>query len=415
MNSDVKFKVTSSFHDFIRSLPNGEEITNQIIHKSCKAGIDYPLEVKNTNNLLSDSQLNHLNSLDWGRNIRLGKADRFYVLCWQWYQGNEFTLLLSKQSENEFLAYCYDPYWLRTMITMEWEDSETFKFKYNFTVNKHILDSQVYVGGWTNPSHFFGQFFPIYEILFENKQLISDRGITAFRQPNWQWKFIDNNFRILSDSDNSKTIVELGGYQANFGQIALLEFHNSIFFEDIPQWLGFKYSRAFFRRKYKEENDNRKKDTLIYLSRVMHERNITKENNDSYYRVADYNKICKSVNDLGGMIVFPELHSIDNMQRLLMHANNIILDPKSCHIHALLHPLALQQNMFQLYDSEHFRNDSWPSHRTFEWFAPYFNNRFEFCVGEEPNALVKNTYSSIRQRVYFDSINEKLLANLQFI
>ena len=49
----------------------------------------------------------------------------------------------------------------------------------------------------------------------------------------------DNNFEIFSNSNYPKTLIELGGYQANFGNIALLEFHNSIFFEDVPQWLGF--------------------------------------------------------------------------------------------------------------------------------------------------------------------------------
>ena len=415
---NIKLNVTTSFDNFLRAA-SGVEITNELAQQDCIDGIDYQSYI-NTDTLsspflpLKNEHLNYLNSLQHGRHIRMARARNIFYLCWQWYSLNEMFFPCIKISDDEFLLYCYDSHWLSMMSVFRQSAPNAFKLSNKFSIHKTKIEHPfVMMGGWGNPSHFFGQYFMRYNLCSLNLEIFHDFKILGFTLPMWQKSLLSDCYSKMMERFEE---IDLSDFRPSNGKLLLIQSSMSFFFEDIPQWLGFQHSRAIFRNLVKSRSmkasadliklNQNTQNQMIYLTRSFYEKQNKLPLNGQ--RVIDYIKIAKLLHKHGFLIIFPEKHDILFLQELLLHTQVCVLDPGSCNIHALLAPG--QKHLIALSDVTHFNSTSHPSLRSLEWFNAQIGRSLQFCIGKTPHSP-NQTFSLTPGPTFYE---ESLLEILKF-
>ena len=132
---------------------------------------------------------------------------------------------------------------------------------------------------------------------------LHERVIYSFKMPRWQKDLINTLFPFLR-------VCEISLEQTNAFTPILIQMRNCILFEDIPQYIGWNISRAYFNKyldfKSVVQNDR------IYLSRRAYE-----ESNDLEARVVDHELVSRLLMGYGFTTIYPEQHSILEMQQIL--------------------------------------------------------------------------------------------------
>lgn len=417
---NVKFQVTTSFDDFLQAA-SGIEITNELIQQDCIDGIDYQSYIHpGTFNEpflpLKIEHLNYLNELQHGRRIRMARASNIFYLCWQWYSLNELFFPCVKISDEEFLLYCYDSYWLNMMPVFCQSALHTFQLSTGIGIYNNKIDHPfVMMGGWGNPSHFFGQYFVRYSICSTNLELFDGCQILGFKLPMWQKILLSDCYPKIM---GKFVEIDLSDFGPKNGNLLLIESSESFFFEDIPQWLGFQQSRAIFRklitsRLIKGLGDSSKLHKNIRNQRIYLSRSFFEQKNNlptDRRRVLDYIKLAKLLNKHGFLIVFPDNHQILFLQKLLLYSQVCVLVPGSCNIHALLAPG--QRCLIPLLDKQdHFLSASHPSLRNFEWYNAHIGRSLQFCIGNTLNPSKQTSSLTISSAFYEESLLEILKFN----
>jgi len=418
--SSIKFHVTTSYDDFLQAA-SGIEITNELIQQDCIDGIDYQSYIHpGTFNEpflpLKNEHLNYLNELQHGRRIRMARASNIFYLCWQWYSLNEIFFPCIEISDEEFLLYCYDSYWLNMMPVFRQSALHTFQLSTGIGIYKNKIDHPfVMMGGWGNPSHFFGQYFVRYNVCSLNLELFDGCQILGFKLPMWQKILLNNCYpKMMAKFEE----IDLSEFGPSNGKLLFIQSSRSVFFEDIPQWLGYQHSRAIFRklltsRLTKGLGDSAKlnqnfRNQRIYLSRSFFEQQNNLPANRR--RVMDYIKLAKLLNKHGFLILFPDNHHILFLQELLLYSQVCVLDPGSSSIHALLAPG--QRRLIQMLDKrDHFLSTSYPSLRNFEWYNAHIGRSLQFCIGKTSYSSGQTSSLTVGSAFYEESLLEILKFN----
>lgn len=423
-----KFRITTSFDSFLHKC-NGTEITSTLTQVNCKPGIDYPCKIDydaidETYCPWTHEHIDYLNSLPHGRPIRAGKATQVSFLCWQWKTWDEIFFPCILTHDRTYLLYCYDDYWLNHMGIIFKYDSKNQLYELNSNIRVSHENNEgpiTFVGGWGNPSHFFGQYFSRYIVIARNQSSFSNCGIIAFKMPSWQLKLLHDLFEPL---EKNLSLIDLTYFTPSHRNILLLHTKNTIIFEDVPQWLGLQVSRAFFREylqssvksifnisntfRQSEYLFPSKMTNLIYLSRAYHE--TVHATNKNERRVLDYKDVAHLLYNLGFTIVFPENHTIISLQKMLDNCEIVIADPGSCNIHALLSSTI--KKLILLGDTSLAKSRSHPSLRHIEWFASHIGRSLQICVGDESSGARKVNLLQVPSLKYRDAIIKLFKASI---
>lgn len=247
------------------------------------------------------------------------------ILCWQWKKGDEKALKFAFGKETIFV-HSIDPYWLQYYPVLH--DIEALQLLARNDRHPKILNFKqcVFVGGDSNPSHFFGDIFPAWLAIIKSP-ILSKMPIVTFCLPGWQRM-------LLADIAPQLNIMEIGLESTTSVSPLLIRLEDCFVFEEIRQFSGWNITRSFFANYLaKCEIDSSTSYRRLYFSRRMYE-----INHGLPPRVVDSDYVQKLLKKHGFEIIYPENYSILNLQKLISNAMYIISDPGSCNIHALLSP-----------------------------------------------------------------------------
>jgi len=186
-----------------------------------------------------------------------------------------------------------------------------------------------------------------------------------------------------------------------------MRFDDGFVFEDIPQWLGLQHARRIIRQM-SIIKDKEPLMGIAYLCRARSE--IL--NRRTGPRVKDFADVCRIVTRSGGTIIYPEMHTPANVQKMVSSFSIIIADPGSCNIHALWSPMIGakgSKSFYQLTPPGPFYSDSHDTARGFEWFCNLMGSRFSFLHGL-PTGL--NEFSGNVETAYYEQAVHSLIRSL---
>jgi len=277
-----------------------------------------------------DLYSHYVNSQTLRRHLQYAKPDKSNILAWQWKPGDEKTLKI-ELATNALVLHTLDPYWLTYYPIVQLAKATPTLLELD-----HILSSLpsitlwngVFIGGESNPSHFFGDIFPIWVALLNSPEL-SSLPLYSYKLPSWQKD-------LLNKIAPNLNICELTLEDTTANRPLKIELRDCYIFEEIPQYLGWNITRAYFRDtldKYSNGASHRTK--RIYLSRRQYE-----INNNLQPRVHDHKLVANLLSAYKFKTVYPEDHCILDIQLMLAQATHVVSDPGGCNIHAFLSPSA---------------------------------------------------------------------------
>lgn len=281
-------------------------------------------------NNFPDLYSHFVNSQPLRRHLQCSKPNRSNILAWQWKPGDEKTLKILL-TDTSLTVHTLDPYWLPyyPIIELAKNTSSTLELeKILCSFPAITLSNGIFIGGDSNPSHFFGDIFPIW-IAVSNSAQLSSLPVFAYKLPSWQKALLN------------KITPNLNFYEISLNETApqrplQIKLVDCYVFEDIPQFLGWNITRAYFKDVIdKHPGGVNQREKRIYLSRRKYE-----ISNNLEPRVHDHKLIASLMTACKFKIVYPEEHAIIDIQIMLAEATHVVSDPGSCNIHAFLSPSA---------------------------------------------------------------------------
>jgi len=405
----VVFEVTTSFETFLLQC-NGEEVTQGLNQQICIADTDYQENI--TYDIITNKytpctkyHIDYLNQLRHGRPIKLARAKSIFFICWQWGNLNEMFFPCIEINSNHFLLYCYDEYWLGQMPIFTRLDNSLYILSANISlVSETLPGTLIMIGGWGNPSHFFGQYFCRYHLLEINPLINRSGKKVIFKMPSWQEDLIATCFTYKPEDFHC---INLADYTPANGKFLLLRTEECFIFEDIPQWLGFQHARSYMRNRIHNNTAYGRLSTVNYASDMIHSRyylsrskhEILSRIRPEERRIIDHVEVAKLLHKYNFTILFPEDHDILTIQRLLSTCDTVVVDPGSCNIHALLSPVS--PIIIALGNASIFQVPSHPSLRHIEWFNAQLGKNLLFCSSHLANCDEGrvNTYCSLLEEI----------------
>lgn len=346
---------------------------------------------------IPSSAAEHCSSLEHGRPIRgcrVHKGGWIYLR----YNHKDFAAIpYAADGEGHKIALFYDLTWLpRLPGIVKTGDTYRISNLCDQTITELPANSCL-IPGSLNPSHFV-EHFVRHEIL-ATCSAVGGFAPIAIETARWQKSLIERLNTSYLDG-----LQELRGLVGDKIGIRIMQFRDGFIFEDVPQWLGLQHARRIIRQMCIADPDN-DGSGIVYLCRARAEL----ENGHKRLRVEDYVDVCREVSRHGGMIVFPEMHTPAQVQRLIGSSDTVIADAGSCNIHALWSPLLgprQGKRFYQLTPIEPFISGTHDASRSFEWFCNLAGSRFSFVFGR--SGYEQSFSGSVRTACYKEAINAVL-------
>ena len=361
----------------------------------CQEGLDFCRPSLNwfLSKGISESSAKHCISLDHGRTVSGCTVDRggWIFICHNCKEFAAFPYI--ETIGGDIIALYYDLTWLARLpgVTKTGD-----KYRIESIHEKHVVElpeRACVIPGSSNPSHFVEHLVK-HEVLATCADLARFVPI-AMELTGWQQTLVA---RIGAEYHSRLQFCHL---HAENGPVTYrMRFKHGFIFEEIPQWLGLQHARRIIRQM-RIARSSHNGSGIVYLCRAKTEL----ANRVPLHRVEDYLKVCRLVVGLGGAVVFPEMHTPAQVQRIIASSATIIADPGSCNIHALWSPMVgkSENKVFhQLTPLGPFASASHDAARGFEWFCNLEGSRFSFVFGISEQ---KDCYSgSVQVARYRDAV-----------